>query len=542
MTAATLTSSRASGSRRSSRACSVPCTSVGTESSFGVDREHEPTVVPAQCPTLEQILQRLFEEVRVATRPHREQLRHRLGQLSAGDGRGKQPARVVGERPELDLPEAVRIALPGELAQAPGAVLALAAVEQHETDGRLLGHREQLTEERERGVVGGVQVLEDEADGGSGGETGDDLLEQLECLVLERLPGELADPRLVDRLEGQAEQARDERVRDLGVGAQESGKLRLQLEAQTCLGLPAGERQPVPQQVAHRPVRRVARVGDRAALDEADPVAVAVPHFRDEPRLPDSRLAHDRHDRAASLGQPFHRALEQAELVVASHEGVGARLAVALQHAEHPVRLDRLLEPAQLARTERLEVEALLDLELRGSADDGLAALDELLDARRHVHGVAERVVRILAVGLDDHGPRVDGDPGREIDGVGRLDLGRVTVERMLDGERRTNGPLGVVLVRYRSAEHRVELVADVLGHRALVPLDLGAHQPHHLVEQQLRALGPELLTDGRRANDVREEHGHDPPLASNHRHVPDCTGRPGSTSALHRAALRVRR
>ena len=186
--------------------------------------------------------------------------------------------------------------------------------------------------------------------------------------------------------------------------------------------------------------------------------------------------------------------------------------------------VQRLAHAPQVLRAELLEVEAGLDLALRRRADEDAALAGELLEARGDVDGVAERVpgvVPVVAVLLDadDDRPRVHADTDRERDAVGRLDLLRVLGQRALDGERGAQGALGVVLVRDGDAEERQHLVADELRHGAVEAPDLLGHDPHDLVDQELRALRAELLRDRRRADDVRDEHRDDPPLACCHRH-----------------------
>src|SRR5262249_42975026 len=88
-----------------------------------------------------------------------------------------------------------------------------------------------------------------------------------------------------------------------------------------------------------------------------------------------------------------------------------------------------------------------------------------------------------------------------------------------------------IVLVRDRRAEEREHAVAGELRHRAAEALDLLAHQPHDLVEEELRPLRAERLRDARRAGDVRDQHGHNTPLTASHAHRPVIT-RPCATFA----------
>jgi hypothetical protein len=142
------------------------------------------------------------------------------------------------------------------------------------------------------------------------------------------------------------------------------------------------------------------------------------------------------------------------------------------------------------------------------------------MSSRRDVDGVSHGVVGVVAVLADHDRPRVDGDADGEVDAVGLLHVGGIARDRPLDRHPRANGALGVVLVRERRAEHGVELVADELDDRSVVALDLRAHHAQNLAHEQTEALRAEPLRDRRRADDVGEEHGHDPALACNHRHA----------------------
>jgi hypothetical protein len=74
--------------------------------------------------------------------------------------------------------------------------------------------------------------------------------------------------------------------------------------------------------------------------------------------------------------------------------------------------------------------------------------------------------------------------------------------------------------VRDRRAEEGEHLVPDELGDRAVVPAHLLGHEPHDLVDQELRALGAELLADRGRARDVGDQHRDDPALAGRDCHT----------------------
>ena len=111
---------------------------------------------------------------------------------------------------------------------------------------------------------------------------------------------------------------------------------------------------------------------------------------------------------------------------------------------------------------------------------------------------------------------------------VGRLHLLGVLGEGPLDRETRADGPLRVVLVGDRRAEQGDQPVPGELRHGAVVALHLLRHEADDLIEEELRALRAETLSDRRRAGHVGHENGHDPPLAgggSGDRHTQSYSG-----------------
>ena len=191
---------------------------------------------------------------------------------------------------------------------------------------------------------------------------------------------------------------------------------------------------------------------------------------------------------------------------------------LALPLARDAEDLDRRRLALELELADRLEVEPPLDL-LRGRrADRDAASPCGALQARRGVDRVAERVEPLLrrrvVVGQQHDRPGVDADASCELHAVRLVDVLRVGAERGLHRERRAHRAFGVVVVRARDAEERVEPVARELRDGSAEALDLGDQQARHLVEEELRPLRPESLADRRRVRDVREENRHDATLA----------------------------
>jgi hypothetical protein len=190
----------------------------------------------------------------------------------------------------------------------------------------------------------------------------------------------------------------------------------------------------------------------------------------------------------------------------------------------HAEDLDRQGLALELELADRLEVERGLDLLRGGRADGDTPASGRGLQSRRGVDRVPEGVEPFLGrravVREEDDRPGVDSDPPGELHAVRLADVLRVRAERSLHPECRADGALGIVVVRARDAEQRVEAVAGELRNGAAEPLHLSDEQARHLVEEKLRALWPEPLADRRRIRDVREENRHDATLAFRPGHV----------------------
>ena len=254
------------------------------------DRELPPAVSALEHAPLDEVAEGLLEEERVAARALREQLGDRLGQLAVGRVRDEHARGVRRERAHLDLPVAVRVALPRELAEPPGAVLPLGAVDEEERDRGLVGHAEDRLEQLDRRFVGPVEILEDQAERLLVGELADELEEDLERAGLDALAVQLPDRLRRLGLERQADEVGDERIGVVRLLApEEVRQLGLELEAHAGLGRRGADAEPLAQQLADGPVGEGLGVGDAAGLDEAHAVAIAVAHLPDQPGLADSR-------------------------------------------------------------------------------------------------------------------------------------------------------------------------------------------------------------------------------------------------------------
>ena len=300
--------------------------------------------------------------------------------------------------------------------------------------------------------------------------------------------------------------------------------------------------------LAERPVRDAVAVGKAAALAPGDQLVVLVHHTAElghEAALADPGDADERHElrRAVATRTP-KRVDEQVELVVAPDErrtGGGTQV-----DAEPRPRLDRLpdgngLRLALCLDGLRLAVDDLaLGRAVRLLADEDPVDRRCRLKASSRVHHVARDHPLTVARGgveRDERLTRVHRDPNVEIaPGLLLVQHG----DRVAHGERRTHGPLGVVLVRDGRAEDRDDRVADELLHRAAEALELVARPL--VVDPQERAdvLRVALLGARRRPDEIGEDDADDLPLLT-----PRYGRRAGQRSTALRAefrGLRVRR
>src|SRR6266536_107699 len=335
-------------------------------------------------------------------------------------------------------------------------------------------------------------------------------------LTLDRVAGECPHALLRVVLEREPEQRGEERVVGVTVFAQRCRELSLELEPDACLRVADPEAEEAAQELAERVVGDALRVRHALRTEESHPVAPAVPGLGGEAALADSGLAGDRDDRSPPVDQLGEDLVEHGDLLLAADERRDVALG-AFPLARKAERLDGFGLPLQLKRAQRLELERVLDLP-RGHRPDGDPSRARVhLKPSGDVDRVAECVVALFGGRLlrkEDDRTRVDPDAGRELDAVSVADVAGVRSERGVHSQRGPHGPFGVVLVRGRNAEERVEPVAGQLRDGAPEPLRLGSDETDDLVEEELRALGAELLADRRRVGDVGQEDGDDAPLA----------------------------
>jgi hypothetical protein len=424
---------------------------------------------------------------------------------------------VLGiERLERELPETVSVEPAGSLADVPGAQIGVRPVEEEQDDGFELRELEQLLAELERRLVREVQVLEHEAERALTRECTEELGHGVVRLPLDGVASERPQPLSGVVFEHKAEQGREEGVALLGPLSEQGGEPRLQLEPYSGLGVGDAELENAAEELPERVVGNVLRVGDALHPEEERFVLPARTDFAGQTALADPGFTRDRDDRPAALRQVAEHVVESGELLLATDQRRRAPLGC-FAVARDAKRLDRFALSLQLQLAQRLEREQLLDVTCGCRADSDSGRPGVLLKTSGDVDSIAEGVVALLGrrvVGQEDDGARVDADAGSKLDPVPLPHLARVLGKRLLDGERRPHGTLGVVLVRARNAEERIQAVAGQLGDSAAEALDLSRDQPHDLVEEELRPLGAELLGDRGRARDVGQQDRDDAPLA----------------------------
>ena len=204
---------------------------------------------------------------------------------------------------------------------------------------------------------------------------------------------------------------------------------------------------------------------------------------------------------------------EHVELGVATDERHVGLPAPRQQRRVVPDRLPHphlLIAAAELDLLVRPEAHARRAQRARGVADEHRPGRRHLLEPGGGVDDVAHRRVVGAGDGAHQHLAGVDADPHPQL--VGGMLLAEVA-QRGLHRQRRAHGPVGVVLVRDRRPEQRDDRVAEHLVDDAAVGLDVGDEQREGGVDEALDLFGVAALGERREADDVGEQHGHDPPL-----------------------------
>ena len=232
----------------------------------------------------------------------------------------------------------------------------------------------------------------------------------------------------------------------------------------------------------------------------------------EQPRLADSRLAHDRHHpRHRACGNLVILTFEDAELCVSADHPCLDAFDPARRHPErsglrgvNDVDAYRFRLALDVNRAQGSDVEDAADVPVGVVRDENTADRCRLLQAGREVDGVTHR--RELAGRADraeQHG--AGGDSDAHPDAVARL----VTESRNLplQLESSANGALRVALARRVRAPQRHDRIADVLVDVSTMLTQHGVEPPPHLVDDLRDDLNVERLGERREAADVGEEH-----------------------------------
>src|SRR5205085_4477083 len=172
-----------------------------------------------------------------------------------------------------------------------------------------------------------VGVLEDDRDGPGLGEPAEDLLDDLESPVLQRLRRQLGEAAGSVRFERQTEQRAQIWIELRRAVGEERFDAAAKGDSDPQLGLVVADAEPLAQQVAKRPVREQLAVGDAAALEPQgrrrggglglleDAVQLV-----QQPALADAGLAGDEEKAARAAQRSLERKLGQVELPLSADE------------------------------------------------------------------------------------------------------------------------------------------------------------------------------------------------------------------------------
>ena len=257
---------------------------------------------------------------------------------------------------------------------------------------------------------------------------------------------------------------------------------------------------------------------DREGLQHQAITRRALLEFEVQPRLADPRLADHAHDLPVPglcLRARFAQLLKLAGTAdKARQPAAGRYLQPRAQRAEteHFEHGDRLGQPLDRRRAERLEREIALGQLVRVFAHDDRAGHRDAFHARRDVDRVPHRVVvGVQVLGADrahHHFAGVDADADLQCDPLCQTHAVGVAAHLVLHAQRRIQRPLRMVFVRDRRAEQRQDAVAHRLGHIAFVVMHGLHHQRQCRVDQAARVFGIEIVDQRGRAGHVGEQRG----------------------------------
>jgi len=242
-----------------------------------------------------------------------------------------------------------------------------------------------------------------------------------------------------------------------------------------------------------------------------------LPQLTDEARLPDARVADDRHQLRPPAGRDSAvRVLEIGKLGLPPHECRAQPADSTRAHQRQCTNEPAALEPSGLPL--RLDGHRLPELEGAASREHGalagedLAGRGGLLEPRTDVHGVAADERAAFTRKADDHFSRVHPDPQSRT-------VAEQLAQPMLHRKCRMQRALRMVLLRRRRPERGHNGVSHELLDRPANTLDLSGHRFVEAVEQGPRPLGILPSRELRRPDQVGEEDGHELALCRGRRY-----------------------
>ena len=471
----------------------------------------------------------LLQEERIALGGFEDPALHVGGQRVVADERVQQlAAGVARQRFQRHIRDPVRELAGDVLLHAPPRVIALQPGRQDQQERHGLGVREQPLEQLQRRRVGPVQVLEHDGHGPVLRETRDQLADDLERPILQRLGRELRETFGRIGLERQPEQGRQVR-RELGrARAERPLDHPAERDADPQLRLVREDADPGPQEVAERPVRQGLSVRDAPALQPQRAAVLRrtrvepVVQLGQQPRLADPRLAGDEEDAARAREDAGDRVAAGVELPVAADQPNLHALQAPRSHGgpgrgQRRARHDRCGLPLEVERRRGAPVEHGLDQPERLLPDEHPPRLAERLQPGRRVHGVAERRVFDAAPRADradDDRSGLDADAHAEPGHTpGGLDLARVLGDLLHDLQRRAHGALGVVLVRGGGAEQRQHAVSREVLDRPSERFDGPDHARQGVADDDLQLLRIQAFGEHGGTDQIGEDRGDHAPL-----------------------------
>ncbi|CAA9583896.1 MAG: hypothetical protein AVDCRST_MAG88-3679 [uncultured Thermomicrobiales bacterium] len=460
----------------------------------------------------------LLGEQRVATGSLGHHLHHVLQRVAAVAGRsGRSQQRrdeltrvLVGQRLEEQLR---RVAAPA----APVlAALQQLVAGQAEHQQRAPHPLRQMLDGVEHPVVGPVDVLEDEYERATCGRRLDHVAQGGE----ERFAHPLRIPRVRrGHVKGDVDAKRPADLRGLSllglaalVGPEQVADVHAQLAPGIVRAVGVDDAGLGPDHLSDGPVddrRAIGQAAARAHLCGGVAGAHPVAELAQQARLSDAGLTDQGDQVGAVLARdPPVEGVQHAQLVLPAHQrrsvGLGASAdGVLADQARRLPGRHRLGPPLEHQGRERLVAHRALGCPHGALADGDRAGAAHRLQPRGHVHRVARDGV-VVAHGPGQHLAAVDAHAQRE-PAVGRKTLIDL-LHRSLHPQRRADRPFLVVLVGHRCAEHRHDVVADVLVDGPAEALDLLAQPPQRAVDQRLDRLGIHALGHRGVAGEIGEE------------------------------------